>query len=157
MQFTSTSQNDPPLVGLHDIKPAVAITGWEDFFKDGEGFFNTAKGAFVKEKTQFTPEILYNIIAMAIEKYIMAALMRHGALPYNHTMADMIEAMEETFADGVAELKDGLLKMDSYQEICDPEEFTIIAPRLRDIPEMLDLASGMRELALAKFGLKEMT
>lgn len=30
----------------------------------------------------FTPEIICNLIAMAIEKFVMAVLMRHGALPY---------------------------------------------------------------------------
>lgn len=84
----------PELIPLAEIEP---IRGWEEFLQDGKGFLSTALAGYQKRQQVFTAEILYNIIAMAVEKFVMAALMRHGALPYNHTMADLVEAMETTF------------------------------------------------------------
>jgi len=131
---------------LSDLKPAQPISGWEDFLRDGSGYFNTAVGALAKNREVFTPPILYNLIAMSIEKFVMAALMRYGAMPYNHTMADLAEAMEETFPGSVADIRDELLKLDRYQEICDLEGFSISPPGMEKIPAMLDLARRVKNL-----------
>lgn len=125
---------------------AQPIGGWEDFLKDGEGFLRTAIGAHEKQRKVFTPEILYNIIAMAIEKFVMAALMRHGALPYNHTMKDLVEAMDETFPAAIDDLREGLLKMDQYQDICDLEGFSIIPPEMEEIQGMLEIARKLQSM-----------
>jgi len=123
---------------------AQPIGGWEDFLKHGEGFLRTASGAYKKQKKVFTSEILYNIIAMAIEKFVMAALMRHGALPYNHTMKDLVEAMDETFPAAIDDLREGLLKMDQYQEICDLDGFRITPPEMKEIQGMLEMAQKLQ-------------
>ena len=136
----------PVNFALSEIKPAPPITGWQDFLTDGNGYLNTAVGALIKGREVFTPQILYNLIAMAIEKFVMAALMRNGAMPYNHTMRDLVEAMDETFPGSVADLRDGLLTLDSYQEICDLEGFSIAPPDMEKIPAMLDLAIGVKKL-----------
>ncbi|MEN8262262.1 MAG: hypothetical protein ABFR82_02245 [Nitrospirota bacterium] len=123
-----------------------SIGGWEDYLKDGEEFLKTAVGAYEKRKKVFTSEILYNIIAMAIEKLVMAALMRHGALPYNHTMKDLVEAMDETFPAAIDELREGLLNMDRYQEICSLDGFRITPPEMKEIPGMLEIAQKLQGL-----------
>ena len=122
------------------------ISGWEEFFRHGEGYLNAAVGAHRKQMQAFTPEILYNLAAMAIEKFVMAALMRHGAMPYNHTMADLVEAMEQTFPGKIAEIKERLLALDKYQEICDLDGFKISPPRPEEIPAILELAGKLREV-----------
>ena len=131
------------LTSLGSIQP---IQGWEEFLEDGNGYLRTATGAFFNGNETFTPEILYNLVAMSIEKFVMAALMRHGTMPYNHTMADLVEAMEETFPHAIDVIRDGLLKLDTFQDICDPYDFKIIAPTIDEIPGMLGLAEKMQLL-----------
>lgn len=143
------------LVGFADIKKARSIDGWEEFLHDGEAFLKTGVAAYVKGKKAFTPEILYNIIAMAIEKFVMAALMQRGALPYNHTMGDLVESMNEVFPDGMSDIKNGLLDLDRYQEICDVDTFNIIPPAMEAIPAMLDLAQKMQELVYETTGREQ--
>ena len=135
---------------LSDLKPAQPIPGWQDFFRAGSGYLNTAVGALARRREVFTPPILYNLIAMAIEKFVMAALMRYGAMPYNHTMTDLAEAMEETFPGAVADIRDELLLLDSYQEICDLEGFSIAPPAMEKIPAMLDLVVKVKNLVTEK-------
>lgn len=138
------------LVVFSDIK--ASIDGWEDFLDEGRGYLRTAIGAYTKNRAVFTPEILYNIIAMAIEKFVMAALMERGALPYNHTMGDLVEAMEETFPEKIQGLKKSLLAMDSYQEICDVDHFNIVPPEREEISWMLHLGEDMQQLACQSTG-----
>ena len=125
---------------------AKSIGGWEEFLKDGEGFLKTAAGAFEKEKKAFTPTILYNMIAMAIEKFVMSALMRHGTMPYNHTMHDLVEAMDATFPASFAALREEVLRMDQYQDICDLDGFRISPPEREEIPDMLQTAKKLHTL-----------
>lgn len=141
-EFMNTHKK-PHLTLLTSIKP---IQGWEEYLEDGDGYLRTAKGGYANRKKVFTSNILYNIIAMAIEKFVMAALMRHGTLPYNHTMADLVESMEQTFPGALADIREGLLRLDSYQDICDPYEFSIVELAMDEIPGMLDLAEKLQKL-----------
>jgi hypothetical protein len=133
---------------LADLKPAQPIQGWEEFLHEGKAFFKTAGAAYAGHKKAFTPEILYNIIAMGIEKFVMAALMRHGKMPYNHTMRDLVEAIDEAFPGALNKIREGLLTFDAYQDICDLEGFSIIPPDIKEIPFMLDLAARMQTFAI---------
>ena len=128
------------------LPPAFEIRDWEQFLQDGEAFLKTATGAFSRKKRAFTPEILYNIIAMAIEKFVMAALMRAGVMPCNHTMADLVEAMEKTFPGALTNIRKNLLALDKYQEICDVDNFRMTSPGLDEIPAMLELAERLHFL-----------
>ncbi len=135
----------PSLIGFNEIR-IQSIEGWEDFLHEGEAYLKTAHGAHAKGRQVFTPEILYNIIAMAIEKFVMAALMKYGALPYNHTMGDLVEAMEETFPGALGEIKDKVLALDRYQEICDVDAFMIRPPKAEEIAGMLEIAAQLQTL-----------
>ncbi len=128
---------------LQSLQP---VSGWKEFFRHGEGYLNTALAAHRKGVRAFTPEVLYNLAAMAIEKFVMAALMRHGELPYNHTMADLVEAMERVFPGKIADIGERLLKMDEYQDICDLDGFKIVPPKMEEIPAMLEIAKKLRGL-----------
>ncbi|WPD21881.1 MAG: hypothetical protein Q3M24_14820 [Candidatus Electrothrix aestuarii] len=140
---------EPELIPLAGLEP---IKGWEEFLSDGERYLNTATAAHTKQKKIFTPEILYNVIAMAIEKFVMAVLMQRGTMPYNHTMTDLVEAMESTFPGKMAGLGEGLLEMDKYQEICDLDGFKITPPGPEKIPGMLDLGKQMHTLVTEELG-----
>lgn len=133
-----------------EVAPLGSIRGWEDFLKEGDAYLSTAFGAHAKKRRIFTPEILYNIIAMAIEKFSMAALMYHGALPYNHTMADLVQSLDEVFGKSLGDIGKALLNFDKYQEICDIDAFKIVPPDSEDIPWMLDVAREMQLLVKEK-------
>ncbi len=121
------------------------IPEWDEFLADGDGFLQAAKKG-LKRKEVFTPVILYNLVAMAIEKFVMAALMKRSALPYNHTMVDLVEALEAEFPGRFDEVREQILALDKYQEICDPWDFSITPPREEEIPKMISLAEDIRKL-----------
>lgn len=133
------------LVGLSDIR-FVAIKGWEEYLHEGDQYLTTARRAFANQRHAFTAEILYNVIAMAIEKLVMGALMQSGNLPYNHTMRDLAEAMEEHFPGRLGGIRERLLALDAYQEICDLDTYHRQPPTMEEIPAMLSLAMELREL-----------
>ncbi len=138
----------PALVGFADIRP-LAIDDWEQYRLEGEQFLNLAEGAFLNKKKAFTTEILYNLIAMAIEKLVMGALMEIGRLPYNHTMHDLVVALVEWLPEKIRGLEESVRVLDSYQEICDPYICTIKVPTAMEIENMLALARTLEQRLLS--------
>ncbi|MEW6520604.1 MAG: hypothetical protein AB1461_14455 [Thermodesulfobacteriota bacterium] len=133
------------LIGFGDIK-SNAIKGWEEYLHEGNQYLTTARNAFAGQRHAFTAEILYNVIAMAIEKLVMGALMQSGNLPCNHTMRDLAEAMEEHFPGRLGTIRERLLALDAYQEICDLDTYHRTPPTMEEIPAMLGLAMELQEV-----------
>lgn len=142
------------LISFSDIKTNT-INGWEQYLREGGQYLNTASRAFAGRQQVFTAEILYNLIGMAIEKLVMGALMQYGHLPYNHTMRDLAEAMEEHFPGRLAGMKDRLIALDAYQEICDLNTYNRKPPTMEEVPAMLTLATELQELVGKEFAAEK--
>lgn len=114
----------------------VQIDNWHEYQRDGEQFLQTALGAYRKKKETFTSDTLYNLTCMAIEKLIMAFLMKNGDLADNHTMGDLLRSLQRHL-DLQPELVDKMVFLDSFQEICDLENYQVRIPAEDDILTIL--------------------
>lgn len=89
---------------------------YDDFIRHAEQFHNAAIGGRNRTKV-FTSEIMYNIMAMAIEKYFMGVLLYNKDLADNHTFQDLIDSARRVATvddDIVEELK----SYEKYQNLC---------------------------------------
>jgi hypothetical protein len=86
----------------------------------------------------FTPVIIYNMSAMAIEKLLMGVLVLHGDLPYSHTLGGMAE-----FAKDIVGLDDKLVDdmniMGEMQMICSEDGILFKEPESKDISFFIDV------------------
>ena len=139
-----TSMIPQSLVALADIRPR-AIDDWAQYRLEGEQFLRLAEQAHHRQKKAFTPTILYNLVTMAIEKLVMAALMRCGRLPDNHTLHDLVAALERWLPETVRGLAEPLCRLDSFQDICDPYAGTMTSPSAGEVQSMLILARKLEE------------
>ncbi len=89
---------------------------WSEFVREGDAYLKAARGG-QKRSGVFTPEILYNLLAMAIEKHIMAALIFKGTLADNHTFSDLINSAR-LFCPIDEAIATKLIEFESYQELC---------------------------------------
>lgn len=122
---------------------------WTRFTGEGAQFLKTAKNAVRKRRKVFTPDILYNLIAMSIEKYIMGYLFYRKNLPDNHTLGDLMDALRRV--DEVEdELCDRIVRMDRFQEICCITTYSREMPQEKDIEEMLTLGERIRDFVEAR-------
>lgn len=125
-----------------------SLSGWKPFLDEAEAFNRIAvKGP--GRPAVFTPEILYNIIAMAIEKYVMAYLIHARNLPDNHTMADLVDGLRRVgnLDDDLAE---ELLFIDSFQEICSVDNYNRTVPTDAEIRRMIGTCNRIREVVLSR-------
>jgi hypothetical protein len=125
---------------------------WETFIDEGTKYLRTAVNGAVKRKNVFTPEILYNIAAMSVEKHIMGYLFYHHKLPENHTLKDLADAMAEN-SDISASLCEKLAYMDSFQEICSLDTYCRRIPDDISIPGILDIGKDVKDFVYAHLPL----
>jgi hypothetical protein len=89
-------------------------------------------------KNIFTPVIIYNMSAMAIEKLLMGVLILHGDLPYSHTLGGMAD-----FAKNIVGLDDKLVNdmsiMGEMQMICSEDKISFKEPASEDISFFIDV------------------
>ncbi|MDR2135629.1 MAG: hypothetical protein LBO76_03345 [Treponema sp.] len=124
--------------------------GWEQFLEDGRGFHRTVLGG-LKRPEVFTPEIIQNVAAMGIEKYLMAVFTRRGILPRNHTMGDLTAELK-TFIPLPEDLEASLLYFDSLQNICSFDDFRITKPSAGDVGRFVEAINRVALLAETETG-----
>lgn len=122
----------------------VQIDNWQDYQRDGEQFLGTALGAHRKMKKAFSSDTLYNLTCMAIEKLIMAFLMKNGDLADNHTMGDLLRSLQRHLSLQ-PDLVEKMLFLDTFQEICDLESYQIRIPAEDDVLTILAIGEQVRQ------------
>jgi HEPN domain-containing protein len=123
----------------------VQIDNWQDYFRDGEQFLKTANGAFQKKSKGFSTDTLYNVTCMAIEKLVMAFLMKNGDLADNHTMGDLLYALQRHLGN-IPDIAEKLTYLDQFQEICSLENFVIQIPTEEEVGKFLAIAKDIQNL-----------
>ena len=123
---------------------SIQIVGWQLYHRDGTQFLNTARAAHAGQKKAFSPQTLYNLTCMGIEKLIMAYLMRRGDLAENHTMHDLSRALSNHIG-GVNDLCQKLDYLDSFQEICDPDQIKVRTPDRQDVVRILSIGDEVQK------------
>jgi hypothetical protein len=97
-------------------------------------------------KSKFGTQILYNLLSMSMESYIMAVLIYKKCLPDNHTYTDLIEGLERVMKLD-AGLKERILKYESIQSICSVDKFSIQEPTLEQIDDLRGAVEEIKGIA----------
>ncbi len=129
----------------------IEIDNWQEYRRDGEQFLHTALSAARSRNRRFTPDTLYNLVAMAIEKLIMAFLMRRGDLADNHTMLDLLQALERHIPVR-PELARQFAYLDAFQEICAIDSYSCRTPTPADIERITAIGVEVLELLAPHLG-----
>ena len=110
---------------------------WDEFYSHGIQYMKTVEKSG-ERKDLFTPVIIYNMSALAIEKLLMGVLILHGDLPYSHTLGGMAD-----FAKNILGLDDKLVNdmsiMGEMQMICSEDDISFRDPKSEDIPFFIDV------------------
>jgi hypothetical protein len=86
---------------------------------------------------------------MAIEKLIMAYLMKNGDLAENHTMGDLYNALCRHLGE-VETIAEKFAYLDAFQEICDLETYNIRIPGKDDVVQILSIGECIRDILLPR-------
>ena len=122
----------------------MGLDEWETYLNHGEEFFNCARDGYGNPK-KFNEDALFNLAAMAIEKYSIGFLMKNAILPEGHTFHEIVASLNSVtpLPDGLSEEISGL---DKYQAaFCSLEIFRPDPVTREDIPPMLDTCGKLQD------------
>lgn len=114
---------------------------WKTWLKGGDQYLRAASGKN-GAPSKFSPVVRYNLLAMGLEGYVMAAVDAHRNLPDNHTFTDLMEAMDK-YCPIDPELRAKIIHYENAQHLCRFDQFTI---RELTAPELDDFRSVVTEL-----------
>lgn len=127
-----------------------SLTGHLDFLKEGDAYLKTVLNAG-KRPEIFTPEIVFNLLSMAIEKLMMAILTHSGCLPDNHTFDQLGEAFHAVSPLDERD-RDMLAELDAHNNLCSLDAFKQIIPDASTMARFTALAERFQTLAHQKMG-----
>ena len=136
------TMRDIPLQTFTEIVP---LDNWQDYLRDGKQFLGVARRAYTQKRRTFTTEILYNLVAMGIEKLVMAFLMKNGDLAENHTMGDLFLSLQKHLGD-LPGYQEDFRFLDSFQEICDLAQYTRKIPDSKEMSRILVIGNRVELL-----------
>ncbi len=116
---------------------------WKRFVDEGDKYLKAAIGG-AKRRDVFTPELIYNIVAIAVEKHLMGYLLYHRRMPENHTLRDLIRAVKE-IAPITDDLEQKINCMDSFQEICCLSTYNRRIPNETDVVLFFELGRDIQD------------
>jgi len=122
-------------------------SSWEEFIEEGARYLKTAVNGARQRSQVFTPEIVYNLVAMSIEKYVMGFLFQKKLLPENHTLRDLMDALRQA-----SELPDDLYEsvtgLDRFQEICSLAAYHREVPDKSDVETFITAGNRIRDFVV---------
>lgn len=118
------------------------------YWGDGVKFHRTAVGA-QKRREVFTPEIVYNLLAMAIEKYFMAFFEDNHTMPDNHTFTDLMNSANRIRPLPI-DLAEDLTTLEGLQDVCPIfEDYQRHEPTESQLTKMYYVTDRIREYCRA--------
>lgn len=122
-------------------------SAYMEFLEEGSKYLRAAKGG-IHRPAVFTDEILYNILAMSMEKCFMAILVYNGTLADNHTFTDLINSVKQVVPLNET-LVEEILRLEKCQTICSVfDGYARKTPSHNDIKKMLSIVEEVECLAI---------
>ena len=130
-----------------DIQPLV---DWQEYVKEGHQYFKTAVNG-IKRPEVFTPELVYQITAMAIEKMLVGLSQFHRQMPGDHTLEGLVEGLDQ-ICPLEAHLAEQVKALGRLDNMCLLEPVNRLIPDDREISAMLETASQVEVFVLNQVG-----
>lgn len=90
----------------------------ESYFDAGDSYLETAKRGHHRSSV-FTGTMIYHILCLSIEKFLMGIFCCHNAIPQHSTLSHMIQEAA-AFTEMPKELIEHVKAMDNVLNLCDP-------------------------------------
>lgn len=114
------------------------------YFDAGNSYLKTAKRGY-RRRSVFSSAMLYHILCLSIEKFLMGIFCYHNAIPQHSTLSHMVQEVA-AFTNVPKELIEQVQSMDSVLNLCDPNAPLQSALTESQIQSMLTVGEKIRDL-----------
>jgi hypothetical protein len=119
----------------------------ERYFDAGTSYLETAKRGH-RRGSVFTATMIYHILCISIEKFLMGIFCYHNAIPQHNTLSHMVQELA-AFTEVSKELIEQVQAIDNVLNLCDPNAPLQMMLTERQLQAMLTVGEKIRSLAAA--------
>ena len=123
----------------------ASILNWEENIDSGHKYLKTASNGQARP-TVFTPELTYQLTAMAIEKLLVGISQYHKQMPTDHTLEGLVEGLALVCPLG-KDMGDGIKALWQFDDMCSLEPANRHIPTGGEVQWMLALAREVETFA----------
>lgn len=109
------------------------MDNFNSWLDKGNKYFSAIQGKN-GNPCKLSPTIQYNLVCLAFESYVMAILDFHSKLPENHSITDLLDALETVMPIDV-DLRNKIIKYEEVQLICPIVEYNRRDPSIDEVNE----------------------
>lgn len=128
---------------IDEIKPERGKAMEPNLRNDAEGYLRAARGGLARPE-KFTADSLFQLVALAIEGFLVDWLDRRGHPVSPHGFRSLVVAFEKVHPLP-PELRTQLVGLDRYQKLCEWIPIEPVKPQRDEVPTLLDLAARVGE------------
>lgn len=107
------------------------MDNYNSWLDKGNKYFSGVQGKN-GNPCKLSPTIQYNLVCLAFESYVMAILDFHSKLPENHSITDLLDALETVMPIDL-DLRNKIIKYEEVQLICPLIEYNRRDPSIEEV------------------------
>ena len=119
-------------------------SGCASYFDAGNNYLETAKRGY-RRRSVFTGTMIYHILCLSVEKFLMGIFCYHNAIPQHSTLSHMIQEVA-AFSDVPKELIEQVQSMDNALNLCDPNASLQMTLTENQLQDMLIMSEKIRNI-----------
>ena len=126
---------------------------WQSQIENGRRYLKTACNG-QKRPAVFTPELIYQLTAMAIEKLLAGIYQYHHQMPEDHTLAGLVDGLVP-LCPLEKEVADRIKAMAAFDDMCSLLPCPRHIPNAEELAAILMTARDVAAFALQQVGTTE--
>lgn len=117
---------------------------WSGYFNEAVSYYNTTVGG-LKKGRKFGNAVYYNLIGLALESFLTAAITKDGFLPEHSSVSSMLRELKKKYDDVPESFTQEARFYNRFMNMCSLEVTEEVIPEDEDIQRMLAFAGGVKE------------
>lgn len=118
---------------------------WQSHITSGSQYLKTASNGRARPAV-FTPELIYQLTAMAVEQFLIGVWQFHNQMPDDHTLDGLVDGLRQ-ICPLEKELAEGIKAMAQFDDMCPLVPVNRRIPTDLEIQNMLALAQQVAVFA----------
>lgn len=118
----------------------------KDNFEFADSYLKSIASVFESEKRRFDNDLLYNMIAISFEKFMIAALASKDTLATSHLPLMLYRELQAFVPDLSESIRKTAILVGSFEGICSIDDFGYRTPTDEQVRNMIDGLSEVKSM-----------
>jgi len=115
---------------------------WSGYYNEGVSYYNATIGG-IKKGRKLGNAVYYNLVGLALESFLTAAITKDGFLPEHSSVSSMLRELKKKY-DVPESFTNEARFFNRFMNMCSLEVMEIKEPNDEDIERMADFAGNVK-------------